>query len=84
VRYRIEYLTQTGEGDAVCQIVEAEGNLELAELQARLNGESMRRAFHAGGFQIRDLEDGGRIVALENFEDPLARFWPYASDHVIH
>jgi hypothetical protein len=84
VRYRIEYLMQTAEGDTVCQTAEAEGNLELAELQARLNGENMRRAFDAGGFQIRDLEDGGRIVALESFEDPLARFWPHASDHVIH
>ena len=84
MRYRIEYLMQTADGDAVCQTAEAEGNLELAELQARLNGESMKRAFHAGGFQIRDLEDGGRIVALESFDDPLARFWPHAGDHVIH
>ena len=84
MRYRIEYLMQTVDGDTVCQTAEADGNLELAELQARLNGENMKRAFHAGGFQIRDLEDGGRIVALESFDDPLGRFWPQAGDHVVH
>ncbi len=84
MRYRIEYLTQTAEGDTVCQIAEAEGNLEFAELQARLNGENMKRAFQAGAFQIRDLEDGGRIVALESFDEPLGRFWPDAGHHVVH
>ena len=84
MRYRIEYLMQTARGDAVCQTAEAEGNLELAELLARLNGENMKLAFHAGGFQIRDLEDGGRIVALESFDEPLARYWPQTGDHVVH
>lgn len=84
MRYRIEYLMQTVHGDAVCQTAEAEGNLELAELQARLNGENMKRAFQAGAFQIRDLEDGGRIVALESFDEPLGRYWPQTGDHVVH
>jgi hypothetical protein len=83
VRYRIEYLAPTAGGD-VCQTAEAEGNLELVELQARLNSENAKRAFQAGAFQIRDLQDGGRIVALETFDEPLARFWPEAGDHVIH
>ena len=84
MRYRIEYLMLSADDGTVCQTADAEGNLEFAELQARLNSENVKRAFHAGGFQIRDLYDGGRIVALERFDEPLARFWPHPGDHVIH
>jgi len=83
VRYRIEYLLQTTDAGAVYESADTEGNLQMAELKARLNSENAKRAFHAGGFQIRDLENGG-IVALERFEDPLARFWPDAGDQVVH
>jgi hypothetical protein len=37
--------------------------------------------FGAEGFQIRDLRDNGRIVALEPF-DLLA--WSRSGDHVVH
>ena len=84
MRYRIEYLTLTAGAGIVCQTADAEGNLEFAELQARLNGENVKRACHAGGFQIRDLHDGGRIVALERFDEPLVKFGPYPGDYVVH
>ena len=38
VRYRIEYLMLSADAGTVCQTADAEGNLEFAELQARLNG----------------------------------------------
>lgn len=84
MRYRIEYLVETTDEHSVCQSGDIEGDLYRAELQARLNGERMRKALQVGGFQIRDLNDGGRIVALETFDDPLAAFWPDAGNHIIH
>lgn len=84
MRYRIEYLIETTDEYSVCQSGEIDGDLDRVELQARLNGEKMKQSHCAGGFQIRDLLDGGRIVALETFDDPLAGFWPDAGDHVIH
>jgi hypothetical protein len=84
VRYRIEYLLQTSDAGAVYESADIEANLQMAELKARLNSENAKRAFHAGGFQIRDLDNGGLIVALERFEDPLARFWPDPGNHIVH
>ncbi|HYD85861.1 MAG TPA: hypothetical protein VEA80_00135 [Vitreimonas sp.] len=84
MRYRIEYLIETTDEYSVCQSGEIEGDLDRVELQARLNSEKMKLAHQAGGFQIRDLMDGGRIVALESFDDPLAGYWPDAHDQVIH
>lgn len=84
MRYRIEYLVETTDEHSVCQVGDADGDLMRAELLARIQGERMRQAFQAGGFQIRDLNDGGRIVALETFDDPLGVFWPEPGDHVIH
>lgn len=69
MRYRIEYLiTQT---EAVCSAVESSADLEAAQWQARLGGADARLRFGAAAFQIRDLRDAGRIVALETFADPL-------------
>jgi len=84
MRYRVEYLWETAATQAVCHAAEVDGNLDSAELQARLGGPTAQKMFGAGGFQIRDLEDGGAIVALETFDDPLSRFWPDAGDHVVH
>lgn len=84
MRYKIEYLLQVTDVGAVFESSETEQDLRMAELKARLNSANAKRAFRAGAFQIRDIEDGGRIVALESFDEPLARFWPHAGDHVIH
>lgn len=84
MRYRIEYLIETTDEYSVCQSGDVEGDLVRVEVQARLQSERMKAAFQAGGFQIRDLLDGGRIVALETFDDPLGAFWPDAGHKVIH
>lgn len=84
MRYRIEFLTETTDEHSVCQAGEIEGDLARAELQARVQGQRVREALQADGFQIGDLNDGGRIVALESFDDPLAAFWPDAGNHVVH
>ncbi len=84
MRYRIEFLTETTDEHSVCQSGDIEGDLLRAEMQARMQGQRMREALQADGFQIRDLNDGGRIVALESFDDPLTAFWPDSGNHVIH
>jgi hypothetical protein len=82
VRYRVEFLTETSEEDTVCVAIDAECDLVTAEWFARARGADARKQFNAEGFQIRDLDDAGRIVALESFEEPLSRF--RTGDEVIH
>jgi len=82
MRYRVEYLIQAT--DEVCSTFGARGDLQAAGWQARVCGGEARRRFGAHGFQIRDLADAGRIVALELFDNPLPCFAPDASHHVVH
>ena len=84
VRYRVEFLSETTEEKSVCHIAETNDELEVAEMRAFLAASRMRHDFGAEGFQIRDLRREGRIVVLESFDEPLGRFWPDASDRVIH
>lgn len=80
--FRVEYLIETTEEDTVCSSLVADCDLVSAEWLARARGAAARREFNADGFQIRDLTDDGRIVALETFDAPLGRF--YTGDDVIH
>lgn len=82
MRYRVEYLTEAAEDEGVCNTLEADCDLVTAEWFARAHGAEARKKFRAEGFQIRDLHDRGRIVALESFDNPLRRF--HAGDYVIH
>jgi hypothetical protein len=82
VRYRVEYLTETTEEETVCVSIDADCDLATAEWFARARGVDARKRHNADGFQIRDLDDAGRIVALETFEEPLSRF--RTGDEVIH
>lgn len=82
MRYRVEYLTETTEEETVCVSIDANCDLQTAEWFARARGADARKRHHAEGFQIRDLDDQGRIVALETFNDPLSRF--RTGDEVIH
>ena len=84
MRYRIEFLKESTDEYSVCKTAEVESDLGGAELQAWLEAERIKPLFASGGFQIRDLTDGGRIVALEAFDNPLCRFWPDAGHRVIH
>jgi hypothetical protein len=74
LRYRVEFLTETTQEESVCSTLAAGHDLTTAEWCARVRGAEARLRFNAGGFQIRDLEDKGRIVALESFDDPIRRF----------
>jgi hypothetical protein len=80
--YRVEYLVEATEEDTVCAALDADCDLVTAEWLARARGAHARVQFNAEGFQIRDLADAGRIVALEMFDDPLGRF--HAGDYVVH
>jgi hypothetical protein len=82
MRYRVEYLTETTEDETVCVAIDAECDLVTAEWFARARGADARKRYKAEGFQIRDLDDAGRIVALETFEDPLSRL--RSGDEVVH
>jgi hypothetical protein len=84
VRYRIEYFVETTNEHSVCHFGDIDGDLYRVELQARLDGERLRKALQIAGFQIRDLTDGGRIVAFETFGDPLGHIWPNSGNHVVH
>jgi hypothetical protein len=82
VRYRVEYLVEATEEETVCVSIDAECDLATAEWFARARGADARKRHNAEGFQIRDLDDAGRIVALETFEEPLSRF--RAGDEIVH
>jgi hypothetical protein len=72
MRFRIEYLTETTEQGSVCHTRSiATANLTLVQFQAHAWSTKPRVQYGAGGFQIRDLADNGRIVALETFEGPV-------------
>lgn len=72
MRFRIEYLTETTEQNSVCHTRSLqEANLTLVAFQAHAWSTKARAKYGAGGFQIRDLADNGRIVALETFEGPI-------------
>lgn len=73
MRYRIEYLTETTEQNSVCHTrsISSE-NLTIAQFQAHAWSATPRTLYGAGGFQIRDLSDSGRIVAIETFNGPVA------------
>lgn len=74
MRFRIEYLTETTEQNSVCHTRSMqESNLSLVALQAHAWSMKPRARYNAGGFQIRDLSDNGRIVAIETFEGPIER-----------
>lgn len=84
MRYRIEFLRESTEEHSVCHTAETEGALEVVEMYALIRADAMKRQFGAEGFQVRDLSDDGRIVALETFDEPLGRFWPAPAHRVIH
>ena len=84
MRYRVEYLTETTEEASVCHVTDAEGDLDSVEFMARVRGADAAVQYGASGFQIRDVANKDRIVALQTFDSPLERFWPVAGDKVIH
>ena len=80
MRYRIEFLKESTDEYSVCKTAEVESDLGGAELQAWLEAERIKPLFASGGFQIRDLTDGGRIVATvaDSIRKKIA--WPAGND----
>jgi hypothetical protein len=71
VRYRIEFLRETTEEGAVCQVrTPLDTELATARLQAHVWSRDVREQHGATGFQIRDLRNQGCIVTLEDFDGP--------------
>ena len=68
MRYRVEFLREATEEDSVCLArFPRTAHLRLAEMQALAWSSKACRDYGAGGFQIRDLNANGRIVAVEAF-----------------
>ena len=40
--------------------------------------------FGANGFQIGDVDNKDRIVALQTFDKPLERFWALSGEQIVH
>lgn len=71
MRYRIEFLTEATEESSVCYAREPRcADLKLLRFQAAAWSGAVKRKYGAGGFQIRDLDADGRIVALEVIDVP--------------
>ena len=71
MRYRVEFLREATEEESVCFVRSLRAKeLNVVQLQAHAWAGAAQRNFGAGGFQIRDLDNDGLIVALEEFEGP--------------
>lgn len=71
MRYRIEFLREMTQEGSVCHARAVKGvDLLLVELQAQVWSARAREKFGAGGYLVRDLDDSGRIVSIETFNEP--------------
>lgn len=71
MRYRIEYLRETTEEEAVCQVrPPLDVELATARLQAHVWSAKVREECGATGFRIRDLRNQGCVVTIEDFNGP--------------
>jgi hypothetical protein len=72
MRYRVEFLREAAEENSVCHArsLHAE-DITVVAMQAIAWSGRARAIFGAEGFQIRDLDQNGCIVALEEFDEPL-------------
>ena len=69
VRFKIQFLTETTRENSVCHTKFSDADdLALARRHATDFAPRAKAEFHATGYQIRDLQESGRIVALENFD----------------
>jgi len=67
MRYRIEFLIETTEEYSVCAALRGYRGLQPTLRMAFANAGVQQVEFGAGGFQIRDMDDHGRVVAIEEF-----------------
>lgn len=73
MRFKIEFLLEATEAHSVCHARSVRAKeLEIAQLQALAWSKDAKNKFGASGFQIRWMEDRGRIVLVESFNEPPA------------
>ncbi|MCX7357937.1 MAG: hypothetical protein NT015_07335 [Alphaproteobacteria bacterium] len=65
MRYSIEYLRESTDETSVFATVLHSGS--LADTMTLAAGGEARGDLNADGYQVRDLDDGGKIVWLEHF-----------------
>jgi len=71
MHYRVEFLREPAEEASVCHARSLRADdITVVAMQAMAWSGRARSIFGAGGFQIRDLDQNGRIVALEEFDEP--------------
>jgi hypothetical protein len=71
MRYRIEFLREATLESSVCHKRSVHAvDLERVCLQAQVWSHDVRRQFGAGGFQVREHNARGEIVAIEAFDGP--------------
>lgn len=67
MRYKIEYLLQQS---IVHRKSPFASDIDGVTAEARKGGVTAKTLFGANGFQIRDMQDEGRIVLLEELPKP--------------
>jgi hypothetical protein len=71
MRFRIDFLREATEAHSVCHARSVRAlELEVAHFQAQAWAKDAKAKFGAEGFQIRWMEDRGRIVFVESFDGP--------------
>jgi C-terminal processing protease CtpA/Prc len=63
MRFKIEYLHEATEASSVCH------TRSIRAREAQAWARDAKTKFGASGFQIRWMEDRGRIVCIEAFDD---------------
>lgn len=69
MRYRIEYLTHPADEASVCHVLLAYAYTAPGARKEAIQGAMEARERGAKGFQMRDLDKDGWVVALERFDD---------------
>jgi hypothetical protein len=68
MRWKIEFLDDSTNEFSECMTTICDGSLEHAKILARAETARARAKCRADGYQIRDMEESGRIVFLEHFK----------------
>lgn len=67
MRYQIEFMIETTEEHSVCSALKSDAGLAATVRLGFARAGATQVEFGAGGFQVRDLNKCGRIVAIEEF-----------------
>jgi hypothetical protein len=67
MRYKIEFLEDSTNQYSECMTTVCDGTLEHAKALARAETARAKAECKADGYQVRDMQEAGRIVFLEHF-----------------